>query len=369
MPNVTIPTKLLIIALSGRLPAQLALAGGYAPVVIDCFADEDTQCMAVQVWQVASLRLADVQPAVVALRLAHGLTHVVYGSGFESCPETLAYLEQEWVVLGNTAGVFSLLLDKQAFFRQLELLRIPFPETVFAQPQGGGDWLQKPLRGQGGVGIRRAGGAVAETAPDCYWQRYLKGESLSVSFIAQAEQVVLLGFNRQWSQAMDENQPFMFAGVANCAELAESLQNQLGQWLAQLVAWYGLQGLGSLDFIVKDGCCYVLEINARIPASAQLYAGPVFAGHEQACSGQRLELSWPQPVPSAYEILYAPREMRIADECAWPSWALDRPAGGAFIGKHQPICSIIATGNSPQQAVKQLLERRQFIENILNTGS
>ncbi len=369
MPNVILPPKLLIIALSGRLPAQLALAGGYAPVVVDCFADEDTRRMALEVRQVASLRLADVLPAVAALRLAHGLTHVVYGSGFESCPETLAYLQQDWVLLGNSAAVFSRLLDKPAFFRQLELMRIPFPETVFAQPWDTDNWLRKPLRGQGGAGIRRAGAAVAETALDSYWQRFLDGESFSVTFIAQAMQVVVLGFNRQWTQAMDENQPFMFAGVANCAELAEVLQNQLRHWLSQLVAFYGLQGLGSLDFMLKDCCCYVLEINARIPASAQLYAGPVFACHVQACSGQQLNLSWPQSTPGAYEILYAPREMRIADDCVWPAWVLDRPAGGAFIGKHQPICSIIAAGNTPQHAAKQLLERRQFIENILNTGS
>ena len=161
----------------------------------------------------------------------------------------------------------------------------------------------------------------------------------------------------------------MFAGVANCAELTEVLQNQLRQWLAQLVAYYGLQGLGSLDCIVADGCCYVLEINARIPASAQLYAGPVFASHVRACSGQQLAQSWTESMPCVYEILYAPCALRIADDCVWPVWVLDRPATGVFIGKHQPICSIIAAGNTPLQAAEQLLERRQFIENILNTGS
>ena len=369
MPNMTIPPKLLIIALSGRLPAQLALAGGYAPVVVDCFADEDTKCMAVEVRQVASLQLADVLPAAAELRLAHGLTHVVYGSGFESCPETLAYLEQDWVLLGNCSAVFSRLLDKPAFFRQLALMRMPFPETVFVQPEEGDDWLQKPLRGQGGVGIRRAGEVGTGTAGGCYWQRYLDGESFSVTFIAYVEQVAVLGFNRQWSRVLDENQPFMFAGVANCAELGEVVQNQLLGWLGQLAAVYGLRGLGSLDFILKDGCCYLLEINARIPASAQLYAGPVFAGHVQAGCGLPLALRWPVSLSCAYEILYAPRVMRIADDCAWPVWVLDRPAAGAFIGKHQPICSIIAAGNSPQQTALQLLERRQFIENILNTGS
>ena len=91
MPNITSQPKLLVIALSGRLPAQLALAGGYAPVVIDCFADEDTRCVAVEVLQVTSLLLMDVLPSLAAMRLAHGLTHVIYGSGFENCPETLAY--------------------------------------------------------------------------------------------------------------------------------------------------------------------------------------------------------------------------------------------------------------------------------------
>jgi methenyltetrahydromethanopterin cyclohydrolase len=369
MPRINIPPKLLIIARSGRLPAQLALTCGYAPVVIDCYADQDTRDMALQALQVASLRLVDIQPAIEAMRLAHGLTHLVYGSGFESCPETLAYLEQDWVLLGNTAAVFSRLLDKQGFFQQLSALGILVPETVFTPPAVGDDWLRKPVRGQGGVGIRRGAQLAAESTEDFYWQRHLAGESLSVSFIAHAGQVTVLGFNRQWALALDESQVFVFAGIANCAELSETNQNLLRQCLAQLVTIYGLQGLGSLDFILKDGCCYVLEINARIPASAQLYAGAVFASHLQACVGLWGGVIGLQFAPAAYEIIYARNAMRIATDCKWPVWALDRPASGAFIGKGQPICSIIAAGNSPRQAAEQLLQRRQFIEYILNTGS
>ncbi|MDD1621716.1 MAG: ATP-grasp domain-containing protein, partial [Methylococcaceae bacterium] len=178
-----------------------------------------------------------------------------------------------------------------------------------------------------------------------------------------------LGFNRQWTTAIDDSHPFVFAGVASHAEVSVVNQKLLSDWLAKLAGVYPLRGLGSLDFIVVDGECYVLEINARIPASAQLYGTSIFALHLQACNGVLDGKAVEQVAPAAYQIIYAREMLRVPESVAWPTWAADRPVCGSIIGKGQPLCSIIAAGNSPRQVLERLRRRQQIIENILNTGS
>jgi methenyltetrahydromethanopterin cyclohydrolase len=369
MSSLKVPSKLLVIAQSARMLAQIAVDAGFMPVVIDCFADSDTRQLALHTLKVSSLKLADVQPALEAVRKAYGLTHLVYGSGFEQCGETLAFLEEDWIVLGNSAEIFRRFQDKPAFFGRLADLSIPFPETVFAPPTDGGNWLVKPMRGEGGCGISRYNPDAGSTLGECYWQRVLEGKAFSISFVAGCSQAKVLGYNRQWSAAIDDEHPFMFAGVCSHAEVSLVHQSQLSEWLTKLVEDFSLSGLGSLDFIVENDRCYVLEINARIPASAQLYGKSVFTLHLQACLESLEGTSVEQVLPAAYRIIYAKSPIKIPEDVDWPKWAADRPDGGAFIGKGQPICSIIAAGKSPRQLSKRLRRRQLIIENILNTGS
>ena len=77
---------------------------------------------------------------------------VVYGSGFETCVESLYFLEKRFNVAGNSAAVFESVQNKQTFFAALDSLKIPYPETHFSFPNESKNWLSKPLRGQGGVG-------------------------------------------------------------------------------------------------------------------------------------------------------------------------------------------------------------------------
>ena len=383
MSDFETPSRLLVIAKSGRMLAQMAVNASIVPVVIDCFADLDTRQLAVATLKVNSLAWSDIQTSVAKLKSKYALTHLLYGSGFESHIESLTNLQQDWVVLGNSSAVFQRLQDKPDFFRQLDSLGIPYPETVFSPPSKDKDWLRKPYLGQGGEGIgwfdvntqNYARLPAAETEnkhevveADHYWQRYVAGQPMSVTFIAAADKMEVLGFNRQWTVEF-EGQPFSFGGIASGAELDITHKNRLLAWLQELIKVYGLRGLASLDFIMTEAGLQVLEINPRIPASAQLYGKNILQRHLQACLDLAPDNINTQLEPSGYQILFAAIDVQIPSGISWPEWALDRPDCGANIGKGQPICSIIASGKSPENVAEQLDLRRQFIENILNTGS
>lgn len=366
MQPLLVPKCLLVIAKSARMLVQMCVDTGCEVVAIDCFADSDTRQMAKQTYQVSSLALDDIRTAVESVRQAYGITDLLYGSGLEAYRETLEYLERYWRICGNSANTFQGVQDKRDFFARLVSLSIPHPEVVFTRPDDNGDWLLKPWQGEGGLGISRID---TSTEPGSgYWQRYMDGRSMSVLFAASRGGVELIGFNEQWVDDCDSEHPFTFGGIANHAEVPERVRGLIEGWVVKLSAHYGLQGLNSLDFILKGGNCYVLEINARISASAQLYGKSVLIKHLQACFDRfddGVELSaW----PSAYQIVYAQKPVTISERLEWPAWAVDRPNPGAIVATGEPICSIIATGKNSGQVRDTLHRQQRILANLLETG-
>ncbi len=355
---------ILIIANSGRMLAQAAKNVGLKPLVIDLFADMDTQTYATQLLQVNSLAEPDLAPAVDYFVGRYGVTHAVYGSGFENYPESLNYLNSRLIIVGNQPDIFARQLDKPAFFSTLDALAIPHPDVVFTAPAPDGDWLMKPMRGQGGLGIKPYR-ADDGTNASVYWQRFLAGTPYSVLFLANSQQAEVIGFNSQWPVAIDESQAFVFSGVVNCCGLPEKHKRLVTGWLQQLVPVFGLTGLNSLDFIHLDNCSYVLEINPRPSASMQLYDKDLLRKHLATTSAPREKLrrlQLPRKMGcTGYQIVYAPHDVMVPNQFEWPNWCMDLPKSGDFCRAGQPLCSIIAHRIDLRSVVETLLAKQQLI--------
>ena len=247
-------------------------------------------------------------------------------------------------------------------------MKIAYPETVFNSPETTGLWLQKPYRGEGGTQIAYHE-TTANAAKDAfYWQRFMSGETGSVTFLASEQGVNILGFNRQWVDGRDPDHPFIFSGICNRVLFEIKHRKILREILSRLLEIYPLRGLGSLDFIINDGVCYVLEINARIPASAQLYGRYLFNQHMDAVCGSLKVKRKHHHKPKGYQVIFALDKIEIFPGFVWPEWVVDRPADGAIISQGQPICSIIAGGKNARQVQMRLQQRQIFIQNILFTG-
>jgi predicted ATP-grasp superfamily ATP-dependent carboligase len=361
-----IQSKLLVVAQSARMLTQLAVDAGFTPVAIDCFADSDTRGLAADIVKVGNLSMAEIMPALALILKKHPITHVTYASGFEQHAETLAFLQHRFSLWGNPPTLFKALQDKRQFFEHLTALSIAFPETIFTPPDDVNGWLRKPMRGEGGAAVTWAEGT--DESDGFYWQRHLPGAIYSVLFVACAGQVQVIGFNRQWPTALDSQREFVFAGVINHADIAKTHRQQIEDWLVVLLKIYPLQGVCGLDFIAYQGQCYLLEINARIPASAQLYGKSIFAVHKQACLGEFSSADFKSVQPAAFRIVYASQTCVVPMGLVWPTWIADRPEHGAIIGKGQPICSIIVIGENVREVENQLRIRLELIENLLNTG-
>lgn len=338
--KIEIPEYVLIIASSARMLAQAAKKSGVKSLVIDVFADGDTQQYAQSYRQVASLSEQDITPAVEYFITHYGVTSVVYGSGFEYYPDSLSYLARRLVVFGNSIDVFLRLQDKLRFFLSLDELSIPYPEVCFEPPNVLDKWLIKPFQGQGGLGIQRYTSRT-QTHVDVYWQKFQEGTLHSVLFLATGKEVQLVGFNRQWVISLNESQAFIFSGVINNADLLNEQKNLITRWLEKLVIKFGLKGLGSLDFIQAGDDFFVLEINPRPSASMQVYNADLFSRHIKACQGELTD-GYIKKGYSGYQIVYATEDVTIPEGFQWPDGAMDLPDAGVTCRTGQPICSIIA---------------------------
>lgn len=349
--------------------AQAAVCAGLKPLVIDLFADLDTQAYALDYQQITDLTVASLIPAVDYFSQHYAVTQVVYGSGFEQYPDSLHYLHLRLTLLGNTPETFIRVQNKVDFFAVLDKFNIPTPETSFTRPHDTQNWLIKPSRGQGGMGIQRVRNTNLGLNSNVYWQKYQHGSQHSVLFLANGRQVQVIGFNTQWTTRLSDTEEFIFAGIINHCELSQIHQTQIIDWLTKLVPAFKLNGLNSLDFIHADGESYVLEINPRPPASMQCYDADLLRRHLMTTSPVEDWQSCLQPPPQSgytgYQIVYAEQDIQIPDDYSWENGVMDLPAAGAICKTGQPICSIIAHQHQAYAVLNELTLKQHTIQRSL----
>ena len=360
MPDTGYTQELILVGLSARVLAESAARGGIKATAIDLFADLDTReaahCIAV-----SSLLEGHLIAAIKHAFPGNSSPRLVYGSGIDTDPDLVRSLSQTVDLIGNPAGVLEIINSPDQFFALLDSLSIPYPESCFQKPMNPGDWVVKLAGTQGGTGVFSAihnirGGAA------CYYQRRLLGPSLSVLFLANGQDAQVIGFNTQWNDGLDPSNPYRLSGIVNHAEITCEQKKQLGEYIAKLVKSASLVGLGSLDFMIEDGCCKVLEVNPRPSASMVLFDERYPAGllneHIRGVAGcLGPEVRQDGRALGGFQIVYADEAGMIGDSLVWPTWVKDRPAPGSRISIGDPLCTVTAKGDSIV-AVRQLLAER-----------
>src|SRR3954451_17887164 len=111
------PSRLLIVAVSGRALAQSAGRGGHRPVVLDLFADQDTHACSSASRRInipGTLRIDPARLLEAVRRLAPG-AGLVYSSVFEARPALLERLSRGRPLYGNTPATLRSVRDPARF--------------------------------------------------------------------------------------------------------------------------------------------------------------------------------------------------------------------------------------------------------------
>lgn len=356
--------SLVIVAHSARALAESAARGGWRPIVVDAFGDTDTRRVAsryvalplvdgkVDVDRLGSL-VADLVPV-------HKRCGLVYGACLAAAPALLERLAAGRTLYGNAAPVVRAVREPRRFFRVLDRLGIDHPAVRFTSPPRRAGWLVKNALGEGGAHVRfdAAGDRWSDTD---YWQQFVPGPPMSVTFLADGERAQILGVNTLFVDAVP-HAPFRYGGAMNHAALGAAARRRIEDAIARLVVAFELRGLNGLDFIAGENGPQVLEINPRPPASFELYEPAVRSGllslHLRASRGRLPGVVPPKPRRiHAYRVVYARAELTVGGGLRWPAWCRDIPGPGTWIDRGMPLCTVHAHGYEPEAVLRALDQR------------
>lgn len=263
-------------------------------------------------------------------------------------------------VLGTSPKVAEKVTNKLEFYRTLDRAGLPFPELTDEEPS-----ILKPIRGGGGLGIRRFDGDV----PEGYIrQRYVAGKPCSVSLLAGDGWVVPVAINEMLVGWEEMFAPTEFTYVGNVTPMRAD--KRLIDLAVEVCELFDVSGSVGVDFIVADKP-YILELNPRFQGSLDSVEWSLdvnlFRLHVLAVEGKRPEVPKPRRF-ACRAVMFSPCSLEVKAELAGNPFYADVPNPGERFEKGEPVVSILSTGRSRNEVISKILRRRDlFLE--FRTGS
>ena len=379
---------ILIAGASVRGAVDSAIRGGWRPVAADLFNDQDLQ------QQCQTYRIADYPAQLLAISQQIPAMPWIYTGGLENHPQLVEQVSQRHQLWGNPAPVLEQCSDPFLMRQILTDEDLLFPEIQTDRPdKTPGRWLQKSTTSTGGNGVQWAEEAIpnqgSSPGPETYFQQYIPGISCSGLFLAKKTTSQLVGVTRQIiGKRFTSGKHFSYAGSIGPLTLTIEQQATIARIGTVLTTALDLQGLFGVDFICQQNKVWVLEINPRFPASAEIldhaFGISLVDLHCLACQDNPIpelssghnQLQWGKA------ILYARRPCTISAQCShtwlqqtsrpashaseYGFYLADIPAAGTTITTGSPILSIVTWGTQRAQVQRQLIRAAKQVRQQCN---
>ena len=363
----------MLVGASVRAAAQSALRAGLAPWCADLFADADLRAV---VGDVVRCPFLEYPHGFIEIVRAAPVGPWMYTGGLENYPELIREITRDRPLWGNDSEALAACRSPTIVAECLREAGLPALQVLSANNPVPdlGRWLRKPLRGSAGLGISMAKPQSDSVHSEVYFQEFVEGVSMSAVFVAARGVSRLLGVTEQligtdWLNAP----PFRYAGNIGPVDLPPAPRATLLKIGQTLVEHCGLLGLFGIDFILADGTPWVVEVNPRYPASAEVLeraAGISALGWHRSA----FDPSAPMPSPPmsgqrmvGKGILYAQKRMVIAKDFP-PIRTLelvaagstknvgfaDIPGVGEVIEAGWPVVTIFAEGITREDCIRAL---------------
>ena len=307
---------IIIVAYSARALASAANQAGYAPLSIDVFGDEDTReasfaSMKLEGGLSDGLKLDKVVGAVETLISAYHPIGLVYGSGFEHQPETIAAIGQHYADIRQSSRDAA---ARQGSAHCSHALRSEWRAASvisLTAARRAATLVEKEAR-RGRRRAYRRGRGASGGLPDYYFQRRVAGESISALFLANGKEAEIVGLSVQWT-APTPASPFRYGGAAGPVDANPAQTREIARIVALIASELKLVGLNSADFLVSADAVWLIEVNPRPGATLDVFESnedALFTRHVAACEGRLTPASPSLPVKAA-EIVYAPCDLLV----------------------------------------------------------
>lgn len=340
--------------------ADLAMRDGQRVVAFDLFGDLDLRRSASRVVTRGGLTaLVDSASTVRA-------GGVVYGASFENHPALVARLCERHALLGNTPQALRAVRDPQRLGAALRNAGLMYPRTFATAPADRSvPWLRKPLGGGGGTRVRawRGGALPARTIV----QERIDGLPCSVAAVGDGADAVMLGLTEQ----LIGQRAFGVGGHRWCGNIVpprlpaselDALTRQARAICSCLAGAFALRGLFGVDFIWDGERAWTVEVNPRPTGSLEAIEAMrgigIFDAHLRACAGELPQQEIERRGAAGKAVLFATEEVVIGDSERWLERGVrDVPHPGESIAAGRPICTVVATAATPEDALAGLEEQ------------
>lgn len=376
--------RILVVATSARMLAELAAGAGHDVVALDVFGDLDLQALCA-----STSLLRDLEPSggihdLVDAAASIEASAVVYGASFENHPELVDRLAVGRRLLGNRPATLRQVRDPMALGEALRASGLHYPQTHVAEdadglPAVGEGWLRKPRGGGGGRGVR---GWRGEPLAGGILQRRMLGRSCSIVAVADGARTVVLGLTEQ----LVGRRAFGATGYRWCGNLVPprlgpseraALLDQAAAICACVTGAFELLGCYGIDLVWDGARAWVVEVNPRPSASLEAvqaaHGESVLAAHVDAFAGRLpvvdLVQAWEQPRAAGKAILFATEDVVVGDTRPWCRDGIrDVPHPHERIARGHPICTVTAVADSPWTVMSELERRAAEIRRELRNG-
>ena len=395
--SLTEHLHILIVGASGRFLAASALAAGYVVSVADLFGDFDTRLICEQSGKFRLIKDRRSTPKSLKIESLKCLSKrggeltsenrtqffeleslgadvVIFAGGAENHPEFFGsqFLTPAYIA-GPSATSIERLLSSKAINQACKDHSIRRPLTICSSVQTNlieelnKDWLQKQIRSGGGLQTRRWDGVAAiDFSKGDYLQEFVDGETVSGCYICSRHKdrtktdrtkTRLLGACVQ--QTNFAKNDFRYRGSVGPMILLEEEYHEMARVGRCIAEAFKLVGVFGIDFIRgSQGIC-MIDINPRVPASAELIErsrrkyDPTFTivGAHLAASMQH-QLPTPAEISNEYlnskTIIYLPanRQLKVdvglVDYFQNQSYISDVPMLGSKIEANHPLVTVHA---------------------------
>ena len=364
---------LIVVGASARSLAASAARAGFAPLAIDVFGDSDTRALSaasicLEGGLARGLSEAALIRAIDAMLEVFRPIGIVY-CGFDDRPYLIAAMGRRARVIGNHSATMARAKNPWSLARLCAECGVLHPEIAAQAPSDPTGWLVKKRGGSGGAHIHDAT-PDDRGAPGHYFQRRISGEGCSALFAADGESAEIIGLSAQWT-APTRLQPFRYGGAVGPISLPPAQTKIITHTIRSLTPRLGLVGLNSADFIVDGEAVWLLEINARLGATLDVFDsfdGGLTKRHIAACEGRLTPHAPAGPIKAA-AIVYAPGDIVVRDSVGWPAWAADRSMTGIRISSGEPLCTVFATGPTVDLARSCVAERARSIVALMGAAA
>ena len=391
--------SVLLCGASVRSLAESAIAAGLRPVCVDFFEDADLKELLSSGRGRFVGRIDSFEQLPRVIRSVRKSIPLLWAGGLENHTDVLREVSRSRAVIGAVPAIIEQLRDPMTLQSWLSDAAIDSPRLATENTADANcTWLRKSIASSGGLGIDRHAQAdriEAAVSAGFYLQEYIDGVPMSATFCMDESGLHLFGMSLQligWP-CLGATE-FLFCGNVGPVDPGDEVRKQVLAIARVLADRSGIRGVFGIDFILRQGRVWFLEVNPRLTASHMLYElqhpGLLVHRHLRAFgwTSTRPQRSFNSPMPNLLRapspvsvrlIFWANEDVRIpvtfgellhnwkkgrkhssskqVTSCqkTSPFRIADRPQPDTVVRKSNPLCSLHVTADDLLSIERRLL--------------